>query len=284
MTNSLLTLLYITAHFFVWVRHVSFVTLYLYSREGQCVCACLCVPTCSCSAWFFSFSWLSRAVSPSPAWILAHKSSLSASSWLTMSLLFCSRASRFWIFWSLSPIWRSTCSRSFCSMRASRHSRKVTLGFGEEMYLFHVGFCVVCEVCKTTPTGYTAPVFFLFVNRQNVMNMNEWNMYYNLIELRHTIITVLYSLSWLLLEVFSWWTVPAPHGVCRWCSAAAPAAPGAAAWLSPAGAAHLCSYRHSPSTKEAKHSSTFIYFPLLISFLSFLNHTSHFVHLTVSVL
>lgn len=73
------------------------------------------VPTCPCSAWFFSFSWLSKAVSPSPAWILAHRSSLSASSWVTMSLLFCSRASRFWIFWSLSPIWRSTCSRSFYS-------------------------------------------------------------------------------------------------------------------------------------------------------------------------
>ena len=69
--------------------------------------------TCPCSALFFSLSWLSKAVSPSPAWILAHKSSLSASSWLTISLLFCSRASRFCIFWSLSPIWRSTCSRSF---------------------------------------------------------------------------------------------------------------------------------------------------------------------------
>ena len=63
-----------------------------------------------------------------------------------------------------------------------------------------------------------------------------------------------------------WWTVPAPLGVCRWCFAAAPAAPGAAAWLSPAGAARLCSYWHSPSTEEAKHSSIFIYFPRLIVF------------------
>lgn len=49
-----------------------------------------------------------------------------------------------------------------------------------------------------------------------------------------------------------------PREVCRWCSAAAPAAPGVAAWLSPAGAAGLYSYWHSPSTTEAKHRSTFI--------------------------
>lgn len=44
------------------------------------------------------------------------------------------------------------------------------------------------------------------------------------------------------------WTVPVTHGVCRWCFAAVPAAPDAAAWLSPAGAVDLYSYWHSPST------------------------------------
>lgn len=88
--------------------------------------------TCPCNAWFFSLSWLSTAVSPSPAWILAHRSSLSASSWLTMSLLFCSSASRFWIFWSLSPIWRRTCSRSFCS---TNHKS-------------------LCRLCNTSPTDF----------------------------------------------------------------------------------------------------------------------------------
>ncbi len=83
-------------------------------RVGLCSHTSAVSSTCSCSEWFFSFSWFSTAASPSPAWILAHRSSLSASSWFTLSLLFCSRASRFWIFWSLSPIWRNTCSRSFC--------------------------------------------------------------------------------------------------------------------------------------------------------------------------
>lgn len=71
------------------------------------------VLTCICKAWFFSCSWLRTAVSPSPAWIFAYKSSLSFSSREMLSLLFWSKASRFWIFWSLSPICRSTCSRSF---------------------------------------------------------------------------------------------------------------------------------------------------------------------------
>lgn len=66
--------------------------------------------------------------------------------------------------------------------------------------------------------------------------------------------------SLILLRGFFLQTVPVPSGVCRWCFAAAPAAPGAAAWLSPAGAAGLYSYWHSPSTKEAKHRSTFIFF------------------------
>lgn len=43
---------------------------------------------------------------------------------------------------------------------------------------------------------------------------------------------------------------PVTRAVCRWCFAAVPAAPDAAAWLSPAGAAGLCSCRRSPSTED----------------------------------
>lgn len=86
----------------------AFLSYVLYMHMCECV-SC----TCSCSVWFFSCSWLSKAASPSPAWILAHRSCLSDSSWLRLALLFCRRASKFWIFWSLSPIWRSTCSKSF---------------------------------------------------------------------------------------------------------------------------------------------------------------------------
>lgn len=57
-----------------------------------------------------------------------------------------------------------------------------------------------------------------------------------------------------ILSTEGCFTLPEPHGVCHLCFAAAPAAPGAAAWLSPAGAARLYSYSHSPSATEAKRS------------------------------
>lgn len=81
--------------------------------------------------------------------------------------------------------------------------------------------------------------------------------------------------------------VPVPRGVCRWCFAAAPAAPGAAAWLSPAGDAGLYSYCHSPSTKEAKHKKNFYLISSVVVFSchkSKCSFYSHFVHLSVSVL
>lgn len=81
-----------------------------------------------------------------------------------------------------------------------------------------------------------------------------------------------------LLRGFFLQTVPVPRGVCRWCFAAATAAPGAAAWLSPAGAAGLYSYWHSPSTKEAKHRSTFIFFSC------YFYHKPKLLYLTVSAL
>ena len=60
---------------------------------------------------------------------------------------------------------------------------------------------------------------------------------------------------------------PVLHGVCHLCFAAAPGAPGAAAWLSLAGAAGLCSYWHLPSAGNGNH------------IVSTINH-SHFVNLT----
>lgn len=44
-------------------------------------------------------------------------------------------------------------------------------------------------------------------------------------------------------------TAPVTRAVSRWCFAAVPAAPDAAACLSPAGAAGPCSCRRSPSTE-----------------------------------
>ena len=65
------------------------------------------------------------------------------------------------------------------------------------------------------------------------------------------------SHEWLL-----WLALPAPHEVFRWCFAAAPAAPGVAVWLSPAGAASLCSYWCSPSAGGRQRGTIFLHFPL----------------------